>query len=119
MESVAGLIPTIVVVVDALDEAQEAVQDHLIEKISALPFPDIRIFCMSRQLSKFSALFAGSCQIEIRATDSDLQTYVEGQIQGKKRLSALVGDGASLRDEIKRAIIEKSDGMCVRPLVRV
>ena len=68
---------TVFVVLDALDEASEKVQDSIVNKICHLPFPDVRLFCTSRPSLKFDEYFQDFLQLEIRATDHDLKAFIE------------------------------------------
>lgn len=108
-------LSTIFVVLDALDEASETVQDHIVRRISDLPFTDIRLFCTSRPFSKFEDTFQKLPQIEIKATDADITTFVKAQIQGRSRLLKLVKSDEELQQEIVEEIIDKAQGMYVDP----
>jgi ankyrin repeat protein len=106
-------LPTVFVVLDALDEAGERVQDHIVREISELPIPDVRLFCTSRPFSRFDELFRDSPKIEIRAMDEDIRTFVKAQIEERSRLHKLVRTDEKLQEDIMAKIIEMAEGMYV------
>jgi len=110
-EALPSTLSTVFIVLDALDEASEIVQDHIIEKIQKLPFPDIRLFCTSRPWDKFKDTFKDLPCTEIKATDEDITTFVDAQIEGSSRVLKLVKDDEELRKEIVSEIIDKAKGM--------
>ena len=112
-ESSATSLSTVFVVLDALDEAGERVQDHIVREISELPFPDVRLFCTSRPFPRFDELFHDSPKIEIRATDEDIRAFVKAQIEERSRLHKLVKKDQKLQEDIVAKIIEKAEGMYV------
>jgi hypothetical protein len=101
----------VIIILDALDEGNEDVQERIIGEMRSLPFSNIQIFCTSRNLSNFEKLFQGSKWIEISATDSDIATFVQAQLRKRSRLAKLISANHSLEDEIKEKIIEKAKGM--------
>jgi len=103
--------PTVFVILDALDESGERVQDQISDRIKALPFPDVRFLCTSRPFSKFHSLFCESPKVEIRATDDDITKFVDGRIEESKLLSKLLKPDLTLRKDIAAKIIKKADGM--------
>lgn len=105
------IMSTVLVVLDGLDEAQEHVQDHLIDALLHLPFADLRVLCTSRELLKFEKKFQDCLQVEIRARDCDIETYTNAQIEQSDRLHTLLGADESLRQDILRTVIKKAAGM--------
>ncbi|KAF9876201.1 hypothetical protein CkaCkLH20_06144 [Colletotrichum karsti] len=101
---------TLFVVLDALDEASEIVQDQLVDRISALPFRDVRVLCTSRTWPKFEETFAGSPQIEVSASDNDVEHFVLKKIEDVSRLRKFMGESTTLRDQVVTKVLEKAKG---------
>ena len=110
-KALSSTLSTIFIVLDALDEANEIVQDHIVQKIQELPFPDIRLFCTSRPLDQIQNTFKGLPWTEIKASDDDITTFVNSQIEGSSRVLKLVKSDEEFRLEIASEIIEKAEGM--------
>ncbi|KAF1999321.1 hypothetical protein P154DRAFT_493768 [Amniculicola lignicola CBS 123094] len=107
----SGNLSTLFIVLDALDEASETVQDSIVRRIQELPFLDIRLFCTSRPLTRFHDVCKGSPQIEIKASEKDIATFVNSQIEASARVLKLMKDAEGLRQEIVLGITDKAKGM--------
>ncbi|KAF5508777.1 hypothetical protein CGCF413_v002344 [Colletotrichum fructicola] len=90
---------TLFVVLDVLDEANEKVQDLIVDRISNLPFQDVRLFCTSRSLPKFKHMFATTDEIEIAAFD-DISIFVRKQVSLQSRLRTIIGTDSGLEKSI-------------------
>jgi hypothetical protein len=104
-------LSTMFVVLDALDEADETVQDRIIKKIQELPFPDTRLLCTSRLLDRFKDIFKGEPFTEIKATDEDIALFVNTKIQGSNRVRKLLEGDDQLQQDIVSEIQDKAKGM--------
>lgn len=104
-------IGTVFVVLDALDEAADDVQNGILARISALPFPDIRLLCTSRPSPQFKQIFSTNYQIQIIASNGDVESFVRQQMQDNARLVDIVGEDTALKDVIIATVIKKADGM--------
>ena len=117
------IIPTLstfFILVDALDELGDDERDRFMSFLSLLTtsLPCVRLMVMSRLgvdvLQAFEHLEIG--RLEIAATPTDVEAYMEEQFRAKQRLLHLVKDDAQLKEEIMRGVIEKSGKMCVSPV---
>ncbi|KAF3801944.1 hypothetical protein GCG54_00015166 [Colletotrichum gloeosporioides] len=104
-------IGTIFVVLDALDEATEDVQNGLIARISRLPFADVRLLCISRPSTKLERKFQSHPHIQIRASDADITTFVRHRISDSPRLHDVVGQDEALKQTIATEVSASADGM--------
>ncbi|KAF5525816.1 hypothetical protein CGCA056_v003707 [Colletotrichum aenigma] len=97
------------VVLDALDEANEKVQDLIVDRISNLPFQDVRLFCTSRSLPKFKHMFATTDEIEIAAFD-DISIFVRKQVSLQSRLRTIIGTDSGLEKSIVDKVTKEVNG---------
>ncbi|KAI8155549.1 hypothetical protein K4K49_006718 [Colletotrichum sp. SAR 10_70] len=100
---------TLFVVLDALDEANEKVQDLIVDRISNLPFQDVRLFCTSRSLPKFKHMFATTDEIEIAAFD-DISIFVRKQVSLQSRLRTIIGTDSGLEKSIVDKVTKEANG---------
>ncbi|KAL8664144.1 MAG: hypothetical protein Q9202_003328 [Teloschistes flavicans] len=98
-------IGLVYLVVDALDECMEEVRNELISNIKATPV-NLQLLVTTRYIDSILSHFTASLQLEVRANDADLDSYIRSKIQ---RLPIQVQ--AELADEICHSIITKADGM--------
>jgi Cdc6-like AAA superfamily ATPase len=102
------------IVIDALDECQSSggARNQLLAELFNLQAKTaVNLFVTSRFIPEIEKEFAGrSMQLKIRAKDEDLQRYVDGRILC---LPSFVSRSMVLQNEIKTAIINAVDGMCV------
>ena len=113
LQSVSGLYSRIFIVVDALDECQASngCRTKLLTEMFAFQAKSrTNIFTTSRFIPEISEYFKDSMQLEIRASDHDVQRYLEGHIS---QLPRCVLRSSELQDEIKAEIIKAVDGMYV------
>jgi len=112
LHSVATSFSRVFIVVDALDECDEAngSRGRLISDLEGLP-PTVQVLHTSRFLPDLERRFVAACQVEIQASDEDVRTYLRNRIEQEGRLSKHVQADASLGDDIVAAIAGKVKGM--------
>jgi hypothetical protein len=94
------------IVVDALDECpDDGPRTQLLEDIQALA-GTVNLLVTSRELSSIARHFEGTKRLNIRATDQDMQRYIEGRIASVPRRHLM-----ALRQEIVERVVENSQGM--------
>ncbi|KAI9745907.1 MAG: hypothetical protein M1818_000588 [Claussenomyces sp. TS43310] len=111
LHSVAALYSKVFIVVDALDECQTS--DGCRTKVLAELFNlqakhGANIFATSRFVPEVTTKFSQSMSIEIRASDTDVQRYLEGHMG---QLPPFVQQDQQLQDFIKTKISDAVDGM--------
>jgi hypothetical protein len=107
------------VVLDALDEGQQIVQDNLVPKVLTLPFQDIRLICMSRPLPQFKQLFDGTETIAITANEDDLSLFINKRIEKSQRLKLHIKKAPSLEKDIVDKVIKMADKMWVTSYLKI
>jgi hypothetical protein len=113
LQSVAALYSRTFIVVDALDECQasDGCRTRLLTEIFALRNKSgANIFSTSRSIPEISEHFKNSLQLEIRASDHDVQRYLDGHML---ELPTCVRRNIKLQGEIKAAIVKAVNGMYV------
>jgi hypothetical protein len=101
------------IIIDALDECQvsDGGRRELLSNISSLQAnTGVNLFATSRFIPEIVNEFGKSITIEIRASDDDVQRYLDGRMS---RLRPFVSRNISLRGEIKTEITNAVDGMYV------
>ncbi|KAJ7076752.1 hypothetical protein B0H15DRAFT_1004565, partial [Mycena belliarum] len=98
-------------VIDALDEYPEQQRWALMDQLSRILGPTMRLMLTSRPHLEFNDIFPDLLAVEIRAADEDILSYIDKQINLAPRLSKHVRGQPKLRDEIKACIMSKVDGM--------
>ena len=99
------------IIIDALDECQVSDGDHrrfLSEIFSLQVKTGANFFATSRFIPEVTKHFEGSISIEIRASDYDVQRYLDGRMT---RLRPFIARNPALQEGIKTAIIKAVDGM--------
>jgi hypothetical protein len=102
----------IFMVFDALDECEEhRHREHILDLIEGLEGSNLRILATSRSFPPdITGTFEFHPQIEIEATDSDIQAYLREKItKSKRRVSRFLNE--ALREHIIKTITDKSHGM--------
>lgn len=103
------------IVVDALDECQvsDGGRRMLLSEIFNLQAKaGANLFATSRFIPEIMKEFEGSTILEIRASEDDLQRYLDGKMS---RLRSFVSRNLTLQEEIRTEIIKAVDGMSVPP----
>ncbi|KAJ7443837.1 ankyrin repeat-containing domain protein [Mycena latifolia] len=112
LRSIISQYSEIFIVVDALDEYPEKQRDVLLRCLWALG-QNVNLMLTSRPHVNIDNV-VGNANIEalkIRATEDDVRQHIDGQILKPSRLSKHIQNCPSLRNEIERRIVRRSDGM--------
>jgi hypothetical protein len=106
LESEIALYSKIFIVLDALDECREedATRAKLLKTLLSLP-KHVHLMVTSRNISSITREFEGMDRIDIRGTDEDVRTYIEGRIALAPRHIQ------NLRETIAKTILGNVDGM--------
>ncbi|KAH8689310.1 hypothetical protein BGW36DRAFT_70072 [Talaromyces proteolyticus] len=99
------------IIVDALDECQVSYEGRgiFLQEIFSLQVKTgMNIFATSRFIPEIEKWFEKSIRLEIRASDSDIQKYLDGKLQN---FQSSVSKNLSLRGEIKSKIAKAVEGM--------
>lgn len=113
LHSTIGLYFRVFIVVDALDECQVSHEDckkFLSEIFNLQAKAEVNIFATSRFVPEITKEFTGSVSLEIRASEEDVQRYLEGHMS---QLPRCVSSDHDLQKEITVGIINAVDGMYV------
>ena len=111
LQSVAATYSRVFIIIDALDELQANGRQRFLSEIFGLQARyRANLFSTSRNIPEITAKFTGSVALEIRASEQDVQRYVEGNIS---HLPSFVGRSLYLQEEIKSKIVNAVDGMYV------
>lgn len=115
LQSVAAMYSRVFIIVDALDECQATghCRTRFLTEIFDLQAKcGVNIFATSRFIPEVIEKFGDSISLEIRASEQDVQKYIDGHIS---HLPSFVRCRPDLQEEIKTAIINAVDGMYVVP----
>jgi Cdc6-like AAA superfamily ATPase len=99
------------IIVDALDECadDDGTRKLLLYRLRLLQANSaLNLMVTSRFIPKIQQEFQSALQLEIRASDQDVQRYLEGQMY---RLASCVTKNVNLQDKIINEIINTVDGM--------
>jgi Cdc6-like AAA superfamily ATPase len=113
LQAVAALYSRCFIVVDALDECQasDGCRTKLLTEIFVLQAKSrANIFSTSRFIPNINEYFKNSIQLEIWASDYDVQRYLDGHMS---ELPTCVLHNSELQGEIKAAIVKAVNGMYV------
>ena len=113
LQSVATIYSTVFIVVDALDECQVSNgcrHRFLTELFNLQAKCGANLFVTSRPISRIEKEFEGYTKLEIRASNEDVQRYLEGHMF---LLPRFVNQNPELQKEIKTRIVKAIDGMYV------
>ncbi|KFZ20700.1 hypothetical protein V502_03054, partial [Pseudogymnoascus sp. VKM F-4520 (FW-2644)] len=111
LQSVAALYSRCFIVVDALDECQasDGCRTKLLTEILALEAKSrASIFSTSRFIPEIHEQFKNSMRLEIRASDQDVQRYIDGHMSQLPRCALR---SSVMQGEIKAAIVQAVNGM--------
>ncbi|OBT63922.1 hypothetical protein VE03_05994 [Pseudogymnoascus sp. 23342-1-I1] len=111
LQSVASLYSRCFIVIDALDECQasDGCRTKLLTEIFALEAKSrASIFSTSRFIPEIQEHFKNSMQLEIRASDQDVQRYIDGHMS---QLPRCVLRSSDMQGEVKAAIVQAVNGM--------
>lgn len=111
LHSVAAEYSSVFIIVDALDECQASgrCRTRLLSEIFNLQKRHrVNILATSRLVPDIFDQFQGSLQLEIRARDEDVRTYLDHHMSPER---AILGKNLQLQEEIKGRIVQAVDGM--------
>ena len=103
------------VVVDALDECTDRTRAELLIALRSLG-SNVSMLVTSRNLASIAQEFHETKHLDIRASDKDVEKYIEGRIPLEPSLQTHVDNDPSLREEIVEKITENIQGMSVSHL---
>lgn len=110
INAAANRLSRLYIVIDALDECDDATRLKLVSEIRRLP-SHTHTLVTSRFSPDTENLLDDSTKLEIRAQDIDLQSYIKDRAIEEPRLGKHVQKDPSLLSDITEAIIENAQGM--------
>jgi len=113
IQSVVALYSKVFILVDALDECQSCdnYRTSFLEEIFNLQDKcTVNVFATSRFIPEVTREFEDSDWLEIRATEEDVRTYLNGHLKPRK---AFLKKNIELQNEIKEKIAAATMGMLV------
>lgn len=111
LQSLVGELPSVFVVVDALDELSTSnnVRQKILEYIATLHSAHrVKIMTTSRHIPSLLAKFDNPTSLEIRASAEDIRRYVQTRTTD---LANCVHNSPDLQKAIVTAIVDAADGM--------
>ena len=114
LQSEVNRFSNVFIVVDALDECPEdGTRESFLTEIKRVQKvqPSVRLFVTSRPSPTIEAEFETANRLEIRASDADVQRYLEQRIATSSQMARHVRKDSSLQGNIVNAILEQSKGM--------
>jgi hypothetical protein len=112
LESQLVCCPTTFLVVDALDECDDQTRDELCTRLQNLP-GSTHLLITSRHNPELEDQIQPSTRLEIRASNKDIEMYLEDRIEKAHRLNRLTRRDPELRPLVINTILEKAEGMYV------
>jgi hypothetical protein len=114
LQSLSNECTKIYLVVDALDECinenGEMIWKDLLTPLRKL-VTNLRLLCTLRHVDDIGQISPGSICIEIRASDADLRTYVQAQVNSNNILSKFCKQDSNLQNDILQVVVSKAEGM--------
>ncbi|KAL8972865.1 MAG: hypothetical protein Q9197_002595 [Variospora fuerteventurae] len=107
---IGKLFDDLYLVVDALDECSSDARSFLTQKLKSLS-SNSRLLVTTRPIDDITQKFTSGRVIQIRASDGDLEKYINAKLQSSSRLSTLLQGQHTLEKEISDGIIAKANGM--------
>ena len=102
-------LPQVFILIDALDEC--LVTQQLMETVFSLQNCGVvQILATSRFVPSIVQLVDTFQRLEIRASVEDVKTYLQSQMS---HMPSFVTRNSTLQEQIRDAIVESADGMCV------
>ncbi|KAF6741454.1 hypothetical protein DFP72DRAFT_268468 [Ephemerocybe angulata] len=108
LHQIVGLLSKVFIIIDGLDEAEDAVKDALLR---TLPTLGANVLIMSRPLELYAHCIPHALHVSIEARTEDIDRFVDDQIQRNSRLQAIVRGDPTLIERLKARIRESSNGM--------
>ena len=97
-------------VLDALDECNDETRWGLLEHLRSLG-PNVHILITSRFHSTIDEELVDFSRLEISAHNSDIELFIDDQIQRNKNLRKMVEKQPALRLDIKQGVLKTAQGM--------
>jgi hypothetical protein len=113
LQQEAERFSTVFIVVDALDEcSDEKTRTKLVLELQKLG-PSVKLMITGRPhvTSDITSTFAFAGQLEIKAHDTDIEKFVEGQIELEPYLRRFASKDTEFRDLIRHTLVSKANGM--------
>lgn len=114
LQSLSAEFTEVYVVIDALDECINSKRETVWNDLHAnlkKRVTNLRLLCTSRHTDCFGKTSPSSTCIEIRATDKDMETYIQAQIESQSRLFELCRQDTNLQSDILQTVVSKAEGM--------
>lgn len=102
------------IIIDALDECIDKdgrlIWSDLITTLKG-SVTNMRLLYTSRHIDDTAGTLSGSTRIDIHASEADIRTYVQGQLQSKPVLLQFCQEDPTLQNNILQEVVSKADGM--------
>ncbi|TAQ88653.1 hypothetical protein B7494_g3004 [Chlorociboria aeruginascens] len=109
LQSVIASYSRVFIVIDALDECQAYESRFFLQKLFSLQANcEVNHFATSRSIPEVTKEFEKSMFLKIRASDEDVQRYLDGNMF---KLRESINCNRDLQEEIKTEIVKSVDGM--------
>jgi len=115
LQSLAKEYSEVYVVIDALDECVDEkgqiIWSDLLTQLGG-SVPNLRLLYTSRDIDdSIGGILKRSTRIEIRATNADIEAYVQAQVESNNHLLQFCRQDSALRNKIVQAVVSKAEGM--------
>lgn len=110
LKSQLASLPSIFIVIDALDECEDRAQRDLCLQFQNLS-NNVHLLITSRDIPELEELIKPSAKLEILANDNDIKLYLEGRITSAPRLKRNIDSEAKLQTLVIETICEQAKGM--------
>jgi hypothetical protein len=110
LQTMLGALRRVYVVIDALDECDEAARAALIGALRQST-ANVHLICTSRDISDVREMFEGSPKIEIQASQADISEFLKARIAESHNLVKYCKKDETLEGAIIHAVTMKADGM--------
>jgi hypothetical protein len=109
LRDVLAHYPYVYVVIDALDECQNATRRRFLAKLRDLQVGrDVRLMVTTRFIPDIEDAFRAALKLEVRASQEDVRRFIAGQTY---RLPTCIQRSAALQDMVQEKILNAVDGM--------
>lgn len=117
LQSILTRLPTLYIVIDALDECQDGSRGQFLAKLRDLQVGrDVHVMVTSRSTPDIVDAFGDAIKLEVRASDEDMKRFVSDQIF---RLPRCIQHDSTLQEMVREKAVNAADGMYVLYLARV
>ncbi|KAF6747117.1 hypothetical protein DFP72DRAFT_611641 [Ephemerocybe angulata] len=107
-QDVVRLLSKVFLIIDGLDEADNAVKDGLLKLI---PWLGCNVLITSRPLDLYAHHLPHALYVSIQAHTEDIDHFVEETIKSNSRLKAILRGKSALKEQLKLRVRETSKGM--------